>query len=690
MVCASLLAGSLGADFKLIEEPPAVEARSAYARGFSSLFIVGLPALFTDAVLFELLEQVTAGLSSDIPWGEIPRFSLITGRDLPSLSWLVAKILISARAPKEMPDRSRLAYYEFPGSGVPSARELCFERENGRSGFRPVETVLQGAQDILATYTQPSEVIVVATHGFEACAEGGAGVVLCGLHSSRSFAGEKSSGILACGRGYPCPRGPHPLPVRLLRTPVFMLASCNSFRLAGSQLKSDFNLAYSFLDGQGRNYVSSPSTITHAQPCSVAFAAAMASGRSVSQATTLVNGLLYCAGIDQPTFVGIGMGNYRAGSSPDANIRMEAPGHHVSLPGEIDLGEANYAEIVISTPQIVELARRRLLALDLGNRAPGERVFYFYRLERAHSSGNGETAEHMVRVFLFSFPTALGRMRVSQTDLVGLRETAAKTLQAASFWLDFVRLAELGEKVVPLPQIVAEVGKSRAVIANSLSSILFDGSAAGQLQQQVRVLASLTMMTRDLALDHLMLTRSGSFFLTNLWGDEYRVEGNGESTCHNCGGRAFRKTLRHVLHGAGRLVINCWRCGFISDVPESDAVRGVYLDAPDVIPKGKRFKVRVTIDAGDTPKQSEFRVWARINAQEHGHLVPEPDCTYMVWSGGRKEVSFEFDSSGDVPPHGYAIRALVASAEEVASAGRGIFIGERAGGRLSASVARTS
>jgi hypothetical protein len=676
-VCAALLADCLGAPLRIVDGNLIDEIRGAQTRGVLDLFLVGLPELVTDEVLFELFRRVSVGLQSDDPWEEIPRFSLITARDLASLSWLVAKVLVSARQTESAQPEKRIAYYEFPGCGIPHVREL---RLNGKAqpfDVQRAETSLEDANKVLASYMEPSAVIVVATHGFEACADGGAGVVLCGLHASTRDIDEDEAGVLACARGYPCPRGPHPMPLRLIRTPVLMLASCNSLRLADSQLKPDFNLGLSFLDGVGQNYISSPATITHAQPCSVAFAAAMASGRSVAQATTLANGLLHCAGIDEPAFACIGLGIYRIRREPAAGSDIDVFEDLAPLPCEVDFGDRNHAVIFLSEPPLLELARRRVLALDLEPRDPLDRVFYFYRLERNDKTRNEGTGDHILRVFLFSFPRKLGRLRIGGHDLAGLRKAVASVVEAACFWLAFVRLCSLEEKLPQLSSMIAAIENSRSSAVRLLGNVRFDGGAVDRLRQQIRVMSSLSTLTRDLTLNYLMANVSGSFLLTNVWGEEYSNQCIYDSICNNCGGRAARKKLRHTLEETGRIVVSCWRCGFVADLPEAGPILDVSIEASELEFKGKRFEVCVRIETDDISAQSDLRVWARINAQSFGHLTPDRDCAHCELNGKSGSVLFQFDLPQGLPPHGFAIRALVASRGQIAAAARGMFVGER-------------
>src|SRR6185312_11469528 len=111
--------------------------------------------------------------------------------------------------------------------------------------------------------------------------------------------------VLACGLGHPCLRGPHPVRLSAVPAQFLMLASCNSLRLAGSSLTSDFNLALEFLDGLGRAYVGST---RFQSPGAVyqAFLSGLASGLTLSQSTNVANAFVSQSGLDLCTFVSIG------------------------------------------------------------------------------------------------------------------------------------------------------------------------------------------------------------------------------------------------------------------------------------------------------------------------------------------------------------------------------------------------
>jgi hypothetical protein len=668
-LCAAFLAGSLGAGWQLTELSMLEAARKVAGdyrpdRSATDFCFVGFPDEFEDAVLFELLQGVALALNCDVGWEAIPHLSLLTARDLPSLSRLIGRIVASSLQDSSPRQLQRIAYYEFPGSD-PLVRELTREGVNGSGCAQPVNRIIEHQDNVFASYTKPSDVIVVATHGFEACADAGSGVVLCGLHSVMPDFEKHEIGVLACARGYDCPRGPQPMPLRLLQTPVLMLASCNSFRFADSQLKPEFNLGLCFMDGEGRDYVSTPLTISHAQPSSVAFAAAMASGCSVAEATALVNGLLYTTGIDQPAFLGIGTGTYRLGNGADRELNTHTP----ALPCQIDFADANHTQILVSDPRLLESAKRRTLVLDLGSCESQERVYYFYRLE---TNGAGQA----LRLFFFSFPQQLKTIVIKSCEISELREDANAVIEASEFWLDFVRVANLEPQIPNLAPLFGRISRMRANVAVLLANAGFDGSAVYRLRQQLQVLRSLTTMIRDLSLDHLMQKVSGSFLLTNVWSDEYERDGQTPAICPNCSSSAVHKKLRHSLHGSRRVVTNCWRCGYVEDVPATGELARVRLEAPLLAVRGQPLHVRLRITSASRKKLVNVRVWARINAQCVGHLVPENDGTVCELHDGAAEVNFRFDLPAELPPHGYAMRALVAAHGEIAAASRSIFVAE--------------
>jgi len=114
----------------------------------------------------------------------------------------------------------------------------------------------------------------------------------------------------------------------------------------------------------------------------------------------------------------------------------------------------------------------------------------------------------------------------------------------------------------------------------------------------------------------------------------------------------------------------------VEDVPVSKAIKSIRLNAPELVERGKPFVVQLTIEPGETARSAEFGVWVRINTQSFGHLAPTNDGERCEVRGKSGTVRLRFDLPEGLPPHGYAIRALVASSGAVGAASRGIFVSE--------------
>src|SRR5262249_54763711 len=122
-VCAGLLAGCAGLPVRVASGDLAAAAREELRAHGQPVIVVPTRDEAADALLVGLLTEFEAALASEMPWDELPRFTLLTGRDLASLSWVVAKeIARRLQRGSRQPER-RLAHFT-PAEDSAWVREL--------------------------------------------------------------------------------------------------------------------------------------------------------------------------------------------------------------------------------------------------------------------------------------------------------------------------------------------------------------------------------------------------------------------------------------------------------------------------------------------------------------------------------------------------------------------------------------
>jgi hypothetical protein len=617
-----------------------------------------------DSLLLGLLADLETTLAAEVSWAELPRFTLLTGRNLASFSWMVAKMIVAARDTSPLGAPLRLAHFR---AGEPTSQvvELRLGEPN-RPRSAPRQDLL--APELIASLMAPADVVALQTHGTDSCAKGGGGVVLCGLGSEAMKIHPEATGVLACGQGYACPRGPYPLRLSLLTAQVLMLASCNSLRLGDSALAPNFNLGLAFLDGEGLAYVGSLFGALGNDLASIAFLAALASNRSLAEATTLVNGFLSCAGIERAVYVAVGMPDHRLAGRPrerDSETRWGAQGLE---PFEIDCSSENLLELRADDPLLVDLAEKRCLAMSLVSSLPGPGISWFHRLERSASECV------ILRIFVFRFPEALGTLRLSPCDCSDLKRRSLAAFDSLARWLELGRISGLARREPEdyLHLAVAEV-EAREAIVHTFLRMTFDGSASEQAQERLVLIHSLAAAARALVLEEFLSLLTGPFWLPNVFGREYGYGGSTETACPNCGRSAVRKTLRHPLHGAERKVDVCPHCGIVRDDREGSAFEIASVEAPVLARLGGPLKARVTLRS-KAPEKLVVEICPRLSTYGLREVIPTPEraeATLEIGAGAVLEFSFQIPV--DLPPHQYFFKILAASEEDLAFASRMIF-----------------
>ncbi|MFT3770636.1 MAG: hypothetical protein QM820_34865 [Minicystis sp.] len=663
-VCAAYLAAATGRPLQVVDNLD--DVARAPLDGVSRILVAVQDALH-DSLLFGLLDQVSATIEGDRPWREIARVTLVTGRDLASLSWMVAKLVLAARRPPA--GSVRLRHYS-PDHDRSNVTRL----DVGGEG-EAIQRATMLAPALLESYAEPADVMAFRTHGSEACANGGAGTVFCGLQLLGATFEPDVEGVLACGRGRVCPRGPHPVPLERMAADVLMVETCNGLRLADSRTLPEFNFALSFIDGPGVAYVSSAFTSIGGGAASRAFLAAMAAGCTLGEASWLVNALISRAQIERTAYVAIGDAEHR--TRPPTT--RGAPLALDTLPAVVDLGDAHFVEITIADAALVERARRGRLAFAVSVEGQEDAPYFFHRVEQrtAHdgaASGPKPQAEgEVLAVCLFRFPRALGRARIEATDPEAWRDRARAGVDAVTRWCDLFRLVGL-DTAAPdeYAELRASGDEARILLAQGCTLLTVDGSAAARMARRLQFIEELCLAAAEAAFERIVPKLEGSFWPSNLRTSEHSIERSEHIPCPHCHLSALRRTLRHVLSGVLRRIVVCPRCGICSDTTQGSAIADVRIEAPSITTAGQEMRVSVVTQLA---RAAILLVSPRLSTHDEPAPPPTPDrASARIVEEGTSRLDFVFQVPEKLSPHRHYVKVLLATADGPAFASRPFFV----------------
>jgi len=164
---------------------------------------------------------------------------------------------------------------------------------------------------------------------------------------------------------------------------------------------------------------------------------------------------------------------------------------------------------------------------------------------------------------------------------------------------------------------------------------------------------------------------SGPFWLTNTWMPFFEESGSTDAECCNCGGVAFTKTFTTSQSKDVRLIIDCLRCGIVCDERIGSDSQQPRIDAPGTVKRGSRFSATISFRAVKKEQSVPINVWAALTTYENRDIPVVPQVSSHKAS---QKFKFSFDVPEDALPHGYAIKALIFSGQDVAFASRLLFI----------------
>ena len=629
----------------------------------SSTLVVGPRADIDDDLLLDALGAMQRFIEGEDSWESVPTITFLSGRDVPHVRALCERFHDASVSP------DRTARFVHVQGGDESAQTISWELDQELGGRARRTTA--GGDPLRSLLREPAAAIAYQTHGGEACARGGGGVVLCGRSERPTATPAGTPGVLACGRDVPCPRGPFPLPLRELRTPIFLLASCNGLRLADGALTADFNLGLSFLDGVGQAYVSSVSGTRGNHLASRIFLPAIASGASVEEAVALTNAALVRTGTDLPRFVTLGWPMVVAAPhlARTAPMRVSPTGAGAL---EIDAGTEHFVELLIEDERICRLADENALALSMAD--SDSDVVWFSRPEAVQSSVG--TPARQLRLFLFRLADPIRRLHLEVGDRRDTRSDALRWLSALHRWLERWRTFGLSAREAEVyTELRAAYDDAAATLSRALGGLAWSTAGRSILDAHCSVIRSLAQVAAAEVTSELQARLHATFWLTNEDAAMYELGETRDYVCSACGRRGNERRLCNPVTGEARRVQSCCRCGIVFDGDANGYVQALKVRAPDVVACGSRFELKIELELDPKAVGQTVSLYPCLTTHMVDQVMPEPrQRCVSIESGGDSVITFNFDVPASLIPHQHFLKVIAATEQELVFASRILFV----------------
>src|SRR5262249_25017461 len=266
----------------------------------------------------------------------------------------------------------------------------------------------------------------------------------------------------------------------------------------------------------------------------------------------------------------------------------------------------------------------------------------------------------------FRFPQKMNSVHIQFLDRTLVIRSLVNATKGLERWLEFWRLSGLSstesDAYLELSKIASAIWTNYASLHRRLS---FDGEAAQRFRCLTSDVATAAGVASTYAMESTVPLLAGTFWLTNVYMPEYAACGSTTISCGNCGRAAFLRRFCHPVHSEVRLVIDCLRCGIVSDQREGAEVVAVQIYLPEVVLAGSSMTVAVTLSFRDGGARSVVSVVPRISTHGTDDLIPTPpsiECFPGV--PGNQTLTFLFAIPTFSLRHGYNVKLLVASQDD--------------------------
>ncbi len=618
-----------------------------------SALLVALPHLLTDDVLTTLLTDVSDALRSGKPWHDIPQWGLITGRDIRALQAFASRLTEDQIDPPV--NSNPVLRLDMAGHHQTERSELLDIFGNQSYRRQSITSIVDDDRE-----EPPVSVLVIQTHGSESCAKGTAGLVYCG-RARGDIPSIETDGGFACGRGWPCPRGPRPRSVSPMAD-VLMMAVCGGLRLGDNINHDAFSFALNFVDGQGRAFISSISTNSGAPLAAVAFLATLADGGSLGAATLMANAVPTMAGIDDPTYLLIGDPEHR----PVQLGEILEPLCVEALPVQINAVGKHHQVIVLRQTDHADLLSVDSLTVTAASASAPEIIGFTRRVAMPGA------ANSVVEVHLFSFPEPLGVLTLGAFWRGQIERRLRASLAFLDAWLERWRMLGLDrdapDEFSALADTCVEV---RTGVAKTVPLLGVSGTLAGEVEARAEYIEVLAAAAGFEAVNLLSPRLGTSFWLSNALAAQYSFIDSQIASCPSCGRQARARVLRHGACDSTRVVLVCNRCGISQDSESLSTIGRVSIEPETIARPGEVFALRLRID---TSRAAAAQIAVRLTMP--GQESPEPidPVGKINLDHGRTDVTVRFALPDTTAPHRYYIKVLIAVRDDLVFACRPFFV----------------
>jgi hypothetical protein len=526
----------------------------------------------------QLWHAVTAGLGQ-------AHLGVLTARDIPALSWIIAKGLAFPWRAAPPGDHLRI---------WPAVQELRDRIGTGEWILRDRALTSEVAPRLLERH---SGVVSFMGHGRDDVMHLHDSVICATGPRARAEPGLARTRVPVCAFTGQCYRSDVP-PERVIRASevradVVLANSCLSWRAAEGLFPQEYLLAHGFMAGMVAGYVGSPALLAGSTLVNDLFHYALAQGHSIGKAVSLVNDHLRAERTDPAYFTLLGLPWVTPGAS--AGWPRDGGGHFVTVPA---LAEGRQAGGRLTSAGLV-----------------------------ASAKGNGR---HLARPVYLSARTS---------PLVDAPAAAPSDKNAADALRNELR--GMGRAIIALGGIALlgfRYSRQNNLLVNlndqisNLSRALTTASTAGEATKVARRVASLRKAVdgAELALAEAFYERGTSSFanFAEIWAEllEQLPLETGSRGCPYCGRLLMRRRAEHpIFDRISRACLECGRCGMVLDQDPGGPIGDLELVTQELWHHGQQVRADLKITVGsalDQPVRAYAAIYTEAASRNHVQFPP--------------------------------------------------------------------
>jgi hypothetical protein len=576
----------------------------------------------------QLWEMSAAGLGP-------AHLGVVTGRNIPELAWVIAKGLA-------FPWRNTA-----PSGHVriwPAVQEL---RDRIGTGEWILGNRALSAETAPMLLGQHNGAVSFLGHGRDDVLHLHDTVICPGVRHSRNDLSLTQSRVPVCAFTGQCYR-PDVASERIIRADevcadVVLANSCLSWRAAGGLFMQDYLLAYAFMSGTAAAYVGSPTLLAGSALVNDLYHQALAQGRSVGQAVSLINDHLRGERTDPPYFTLLGLPWVTPGASAD--WPPAAKEKFISLHIQPELAQT----------------RGRLASVGLASAALGR-------------------TGHSARLVYVSDRTS---------SLIGTMAAAPDDVQTADGLGRELR--GLGRAIVAIANTASlgfRYSRQNNLLVNlhdqisNLARVLTTAATSGEAEKVGRRVSSLreAVARAELTLAESFYERGTTSFASfvEMWGpllEQVPFEASQEK-CPYCSRLLLHRRAVHPLFDrVSRSCLECSRCGMVLDRDPHGPIESMELATEELWHHGQEIRITLRITASrtlDRNIQAYAAVHTEASSRNQIHFPPVQRVSLMP--GLTTDVDVAVDLPATARMHQEFLRGLVVAEGTLNCACRPVWI----------------